>query len=103
MKLLTNNHSINLTGYILKRLKGKGYMIFTSPRSPKRTYYLKGSFLKTIRISDHELHERQFKKSQIDIVIQEDFTVTINRETVEPHDIHSYKSVIVDKLLALLK
>lgn len=103
MNYLKNKEPKVLIYYILKRLKGKGYFIFVSPRSPKRTYYLKSISSKTIRISDHELHEKQIKKSQIDVVVFSDFSVAINKEKLEPHEIHSYKSIIAEKILALLK
>ena len=94
-----------LVQYIAKRLSGRGYLLQKSPISGSNTYYFKSSNLgqRPIRISNHNLHESQIKESQIDIVIQPNFAVTINKEKIEPHPINHYKSVVAEKILALLK
>lgn len=94
-----------LVQYIAKRLSGRGYTLQKSPTSGSNTYYFKSEILgqRPIRISNHNLHEKQIKNSQIDIVIQPDFSVTINQVKTEPHPVNQYKSVIAEKILALLK
>lgn len=100
---LTSIEPKNLIQYLIKRLKGRGYLIEKSPTSGSNTYYFRSDVLgqRVIRISNHNLHENQIKESQIDIVIQPDKTVKINNiELIGKFA--NYKAAIADNLLELL-
>lgn len=104
MKVLKTNNTKDLLNYLVKRLIGRRYKRFISPTSGDKTYYLKSDILgqRNIRISNHHLHEKQYKISQIDIVIENDLFVSINKIILQPHEIHSYRSVIAERIMKIL-
>jgi len=105
MKLLANKEPKSLINYLGKRLGSFGYKIYKSDRSPQRTYYLKSDKkgYKKIRLSDHNLHQNQYKENQIDVVIQDDFSVEINKIKLYPSEIQSYRSVIAEFLISKIR